>query len=126
MDWHMWILELKVTPGLSGCMYVQRHCHALSWPLRAMLCAVLYIHPKFIHILEICARNVYNLAAALLKAASKFHSVPVQSPLCSCRYRWGTGILPFLCSSDLLRKEVTWGPGSQYSKLRRSQATFPM
>lgn len=63
----MWILELKVTPGLSGCRYVQRHCHALSRPLRAMLCAVLYIHPKFIHILEICARNVYNLACSILQ-----------------------------------------------------------
>lgn len=49
------------------------------------LCAVLYIHPMFIHILEICARNVYNLACSILQlhclkhsAASKFHSVPVQ------------------------------------------------
>lgn len=51
---------------------------------------VLYIHPDFIHVLECCPRNVYNLTCTIWhpccpqhSSASKSHPIPAQSPLCS-------------------------------------------
>lgn len=69
-------------------MSVQRQCHAISRPLRAHIVWCLYVHPKLIHILESCPRNVYDLARSILQphclehsSASKSHSIPVQGLL---------------------------------------------
>jgi len=84
----MWIQELKGKRGLRqiplGSVYKGS---AMQSPglSGATFYGVLYIHPKFIHILESCPRNVCNLACSILQprclkhaSGSKSHPIPVQ------------------------------------------------
>lgn len=89
IDQHVWILEWKGTSGLdkipSGCTCAKAMpCYLQA--LQSPHCVLgLFIYPEFIHILESCPRNVYNLACSTLQLhcwknppASKSLPVPAQ------------------------------------------------